>query len=232
MESKLFKQLLKEDKEFAVKVSNEKECNELLKLCDRQNVKWFMGERALEYNPYNENVKDIIYITFEKYRFATLMRYTTDKKFCLMNNIKEVKFEDLFKPYINQEIHITRKGNKVHAILKEDGEVIKRSMVKCHPEDEFDFKIGSKLAYDRLFGEELKKEQGGNVTTQYLNCKFIALENMVGLTKGEIYEVNNGKYRADDGNEYPLDFLSPNVLRTKDELLKFIGKNLIIILND
>ena len=232
MDSKLFKQLLKEGKEFVVKISNARECNELLELCDKQNIKWFMGERALEFNPYNENAKDLIYITFEKYRFATLMRYATDKKFCSVNNIKEVKFEDLFKPYINQEIHITRKDNEIHAILKEDGKVIKRSVAKCHPEDKFDFQNGSKLAYDRLFEEESKNEQGGKVTTPYLNCKFIMLENMVGLTTGKIYEVNNGKFRADDGTQYPLDFLSLKVLRTKDELLRFVGKDSIIIFND
>ena len=71
------------------------------------------------------------------------------------NEIKEIKFNDLFdNNNYEQEIHITRKNQEVHAILKENGKVIKRTVAKCHPEDEFDFKVGSKLAYDRLFEKD------------------------------------------------------------------------------
>lgn len=220
MDSKLFKQLLKEGKEFVVKISNARECNELLELCDKQNIKWFMGERALEFNPYNENAKDLIYITFEKYRFATLMRYATDKKFCSVNNIKEVKFEDLFKPYINQEIHITRKGNEVYGILKENGKVTNRSVAKCHPEDKFDFKICSQLAYDKLFEED---EQN------YLNCRFVLATNIGNyLTKGRIYEVVNGQFQNDNGSLYPA---TSKPLQTQDDLLNYLshGESVVIL---
>ena len=55
-----------------------------------------------------------------------------------------------------QEIHITVKGDETHAVLKENGKVIKHSVAKCHPEDEFDFEIGSKMAFERLFKHEFK----------------------------------------------------------------------------
>lgn len=49
-----------------------------------------------------------------------------------------------------EEIHITRKGNEVHAVLKKGGEVVDMAKAVCSPEDEFDFWRGSSLAYSRL----------------------------------------------------------------------------------
>lgn len=54
-----------------------------------------------------------------------------------------------------EEIHITRKGSEVHAILKKDGKLVKRTVAKCHPDDEFDFEKGAKLAMNRLYGAEV-----------------------------------------------------------------------------
>lgn len=55
-------------------------------------------------------------------------------------------------PKNKEEIHITRKGSEVHAILKKDGKLVKRTVAKCHPDDEFDFEKGAKLAMNRLYG--------------------------------------------------------------------------------
>lgn len=49
-----------------------------------------------------------------------------------------------------EEIHITRKGNEVHAVLKSGGQVVDRAKAVCSPDDEFDFWIGSSLAFSRL----------------------------------------------------------------------------------
>lgn len=50
-----------------------------------------------------------------------------------------------------KEIHITTDGKTTYAVMRENGKVIKRSEAKCSPEDEFDFEVGAKLAFDRLF---------------------------------------------------------------------------------
>lgn len=52
------------------------------------------------------------------------------------------------------EIHITTKGNTVHAVLKDGDKVVKRSKAVCSPDDKFDFKTGAILAMDRLFVKE------------------------------------------------------------------------------
>lgn len=54
------------------------------------------------------------------------------------------------------EVNITINGTDTIAILKENGEEIKRSIARLHPDDKFDFNIGSKLAFDRLFDNENK----------------------------------------------------------------------------
>ena len=55
------------------------------------------------------------------------------------------------KRYVNDcEIHITTKKREVHAILKENGTVVKHTVAKCSPEDVFDFHTGVEIALFRL----------------------------------------------------------------------------------
>lgn len=62
-------------------------------------------------------------------------------------NVPE-RFMQLVK---REEIHITRHGNTVHAVMKDGNKVVKRSKAVCSKEDTFDFETGAKLAVDRLF---------------------------------------------------------------------------------
>lgn len=55
-----------------------------------------------------------------------------------------------------EEIHITRKGNEVIAVHKQ-GDKAKKAVAKCSPEDEFDFMVGAKLAFERLTEAEKPK---------------------------------------------------------------------------
>jgi hypothetical protein len=59
---------------------------------------------------------------------------------------------------IGDKVIITTDGTETLARLYENGKVVKSATAKCAPEDEFDFNIGARLAFDRLHGEE-KKEQ-------------------------------------------------------------------------
>lgn len=51
----------------------------------------------------------------------------------------------------NETIVIYRKDNKVIALDKSTGE---KAEAKCNPADEFDFRTGAKLAFNRLMGED------------------------------------------------------------------------------
>ena len=52
---------------------------------------------------------------------------------------------------VNECIVIYHKGNEVIALNKIDGS---KAVAKCHPDDDFDFMVGAKLAFQRLVGEE------------------------------------------------------------------------------
>lgn len=63
----------------------------------------------------------------------------------------------LVEPANSESIHITRDGDKVHAIFKYGNRVVKRTEAKCHPDDTFDFMTGARIAFERL--SEDKKEE-------------------------------------------------------------------------
>ena len=163
MESKLLEKLIKDKTDFCVKVSNEYEANKLLSLFDSyEGIEWVDGHSPMEFKNYN-------YPYYIYLRDGKTITYYWKKN----DNAKEIKFADLFdNNNYKQEIHITRKNQEVHAILKENGKVTKRTVAKCHPEDEFDFKVGSKLAYDRLFEKKTKNENSKNVEVNKQKHEF------------------------------------------------------------
>lgn len=57
----------------------------------------------------------------------------------------------------NETIVIYRKDNKVVAMDKSTGE---KAEAKCNPADEFDFRTGAKLAFNRLMCEDVKPDNG------------------------------------------------------------------------
>lgn len=57
----------------------------------------------------------------------------------------------------DETIVIYRKDNKVIALDKSTGE---KAEAKCNPADEFDFRTGAKLAFNRLMGENVEPDNG------------------------------------------------------------------------
>lgn len=57
----------------------------------------------------------------------------------------------------NETIVIYRNDNKVIALDKSTGE---KAEANCNPADEFDFRTGAKLAFNRLMGEDVKLDNG------------------------------------------------------------------------
>ena len=58
---------------------------------------------------------------------------------------------------VDETIVIYRKDNKVIALDKSTGE---KAEAKCNPADEFDFRTGAKLAFNRLMGENVEPDNG------------------------------------------------------------------------
>lgn len=152
MKSKLLEKLIKDKIKIGVEVNNDAERDKLLSLFDNyKNIKWVSKDKPKKWFPDDEYPYYIYLNRNKEISFGDKI----DDEFI------EVDYKDLFSP--RQEIHITRKDNKIHAILKENDRVIKHTIAKCHPEDEFDFKVGSKLAYDRLFEKDNKDGKNKNV---------------------------------------------------------------------
>jgi hypothetical protein len=69
----------------------------------------------------------------------------------------EEKYFDLIRKAKQETIVIYRNDNKVVALDKTTG---KKAEAKCNPADEFDFRTGAKLAFNRLMGEDVKPDNG------------------------------------------------------------------------
>lgn len=57
-----------------------------------------------------------------------------------------------------QSIHIYQQGKKTIAQLNQGKEIISMSSAICHPDDEYDFTIGSEIAYERLINKTIDKD--------------------------------------------------------------------------
>lgn len=66
-------------------------------------------------------------------------------------------FAEFLKKVGDETIVIYRKDNKVIALDKSTGE---KAEAKCNTADEFDFRTGAKLAFNRLMGEAVKPDNG------------------------------------------------------------------------
>lgn len=66
-------------------------------------------------------------------------------------------------PVEDSKVVITVDGNETTARMFENGECVKTATAKCNPSDEFNFEIGAKLAFERLFEEKPKFKAGDRV---------------------------------------------------------------------
>ena len=57
-----------------------------------------------------------------------------------------------------QSIHIYQQGRKTIAQLNQGKEIIYMSSAICHPDDEYDFTIGSNISYERLMDKTIDKD--------------------------------------------------------------------------
>lgn len=101
---------------------------------------------------------------------------------------------ELVKPIKEEAIVIYRKGDKVYALDKQTGE---KASAKCHREDEFDFKKGAEIAFNRLLGKEPEKPK-----EEFYNGKVVCVDNTLNgdtLTVGKIYKFTDGFMIDDNG---------------------------------
>ena len=86
--------------------------------------------------------------------YKDVVRKTTGRKVFEIGSIFSDNLEKVGKVE-SETIVIYRKDNKVIALDKSTGE---KAEAKCNPADEFDFRTGAKLAFNRLMGEVVKPD--------------------------------------------------------------------------
>lgn len=101
----------------------------------------------------------------------------------------EEKYFDLVRKAKQETIVIYRNDNKVVALDKTTGE---KAEAKCNPADEFDFRTGAKLAFNRLMGEDAKPDDG-EVKRKAKIGEYVKVVNakpaIPSYKKGDIFKV-------------------------------------------
>ena len=132
--------------------------------------------------------------------------------------IEELKLyhwtDEMFEPVNNQKIVITTDGVETLARLYDGNKVVKSASAKCCPEDEFDFKFGANLAFERLMSEEKPKVEEKPVEKpkyevgQYYEHDGMCGKGIFKVTKIEgktvHYEIVEGIKKDTPGKDFDL----------------------------
>ena len=125
-------------------------------------MKFEVGKKYEVVNEHHQETGNIIKIVKIDRNTAT---YKTVKG--VNNGSNEFDLDSGFAQYLeplkNECIVIYRKGDETIALDKTTG---KKAVAKCHPDDEYDFNTGAKLAFERLTGE-----QPAAVFPKHVNCR-------------------------------------------------------------
>ena len=91
--------------------------------------------------------------------------------------------------------------NKIVCIIRKNEESLYWGIAYCHPEDEFNWKIGMEIAYQRALDAK-------NDDVDYSNyCgRVVSMTNYCGFTLGKIYNVIDGQIVDDDEVHRDLSF--------------------------
>lgn len=104
----------------------------------------------------NGAVIEITEINGDFVSYKDVVRETFGRKVFEIGSIFSDNLEKVEKVE-SETIVIYRNDNKVIALDKSTGE---KAEANCNPADEFDFRTGAKLAFNRLMGEDVKLDNG------------------------------------------------------------------------
>lgn len=135
----------------------------------------------------NAAVIEITEINGDFVSYKDVVRETIGRKIFEIGSI----FSDNLEKVGSETIVIYRKDNKVIALDKSTGE---KAEAKCNPADEFDFRTGAKLAFNRLMGEDVKLDNGVREVKRKANVgEYVKVVNEKSVfntyKNGEIFKV-------------------------------------------
>jgi hypothetical protein len=127
---------------------------------------------------------------------------------------------DMIEP-VKPETIIIYHNRKDNTVVAKNTLTDEKAIAKCHPDDEFDFNIGAKVAFDRLMGVEPIKEE-------YYNGKVVCVERFNSfVTKGKVYQFENGLTIDDVGDPMPF---TKNPIKDVGELNKRLSSSFIEVI--
>lgn len=136
----------------------------------------------------NDAVIEITEINGDFVSYKDVVRETSGRKMFEIGSI----FSDNLEKVGSETIVIYRNDNKVVALDKSTGE---KAEAKCNPSDEFDFRTGAKLAFNRLMGEDVKPDNGVREVKrkakvgEYVKIVY-AMPCLIPYKNGDIFKVN------------------------------------------
>lgn len=137
----------------------------------------------------NAAVIEITEINGDFVSYKDVVRETSGRKIFEIGSI----FSDNLEKVGSETIVIYRNDNKVVALDKSTGE---KAEAKCNPADEFDFRTGAKLAFNRLMGEDVNPNNGVREVKRKAKVgeyiKVVDAHSIFGTYKnGDILKVND-----------------------------------------
>lgn len=136
----------------------------------------------------NAAVIEITKINGDFVSYKDVVRETSGRKMFEIGSI----FSDNLEKVGSETIVIYRNDNKVVALDKSTGE---KAEAKCNPADEFDFRTGAKLAFNRLMGEDVKPDNCVREVKrkakvgEYVKIVY-AMPCLIPYKNGDIFKVN------------------------------------------
>lgn len=98
------------------------------------------------------------------------------------------------------KIVITTDGRETRCIQYNPNGTTTNTVATCHPDDEFDFGTGAKLAFSRMYDLSDVNENQDIVDGDYVCVKDIG----GGFTVGKVYHFDNGYTVDNDGDKRPM----------------------------
>lgn len=139
------------EKPIAVRVGQDHK-EEFLKMCEAEGLRWMSGVKATEFTP--KWLGEDLCIAYNIPHFPKGLGWESGHQYSL-HNITVVDFKDFTaKPEPRYQIIIDCDGKTTTAKMMVDGKEVKTGVAKYNPADKFDFSIGAKTAFDRLWGKE------------------------------------------------------------------------------
>lgn len=139
----------------------------------------------------NGAVIEITEINGDFVSYKDVVRETFGRKVFEIGSIFSDNLEKVEKVE-SETIVIYRNDNKVVALDKSTGE---KAEANCNPADEFDFRTGAKLAFNRLIGEDAKPDNGVREVKrkakvgEYIKV-VCAMPCLIPYKNGDIFKVN------------------------------------------